>query len=175
VRRCQTVASRLAASSRTLKVGIYVRTGARRFTLPCSTRRIVAVAANVFEIDAMGKTVCPVTGSESSTFVMPSPRVVTVPPSMIPMATPGTPYSFIFVWASETRASKRGLPADWATTGLTPRQSVRASATGTAGRRRMGVCIPANLHDARVPAMARHCRAFLVKYEGQASPLPPNT
>ena len=47
-----------------------------RSTLPCSTSRIIAVAANVFEIDAIGKTVCAVTGSGSSTFVTPSPRIV---------------------------------------------------------------------------------------------------
>ena len=34
--------------------------------MPCSISRIIAVAANVFEIDAIGKTVCAVTGSESS-------------------------------------------------------------------------------------------------------------
>jgi len=69
------------------------------------------VAAKVFEIEAIGKTVCTVTGSESSTLVMPSPRVVTVLPSMTPMATPGTPYSFIFASVSETSASNRGFAA----------------------------------------------------------------
>ena len=58
VSRFQTVTSRLTVSSRTLKSGRYVRTGALRSTLPCSTSRIIAVAANVFEIDAIGKTVC---------------------------------------------------------------------------------------------------------------------
>ena len=46
----------------TLKSGRYLRTGALRSSLPCSTRRITAVAAKVFEIEAMGKTVCSVTG-----------------------------------------------------------------------------------------------------------------
>ena len=104
--------SRLTVESRTRKLGMYVRTGARRSTFPCSTSRIIAVAANVFEMDAIGKTVCAVTGSESSTFVMPSPRVVRLVPSMIPSATPGTPYSFIFASVSETSASKRGVALD---------------------------------------------------------------
>ena len=40
---------------------------------------IMAVVANVLEIDAIGNTVCAVTGSGSSTFVMPSPRMLTTP------------------------------------------------------------------------------------------------
>ena len=36
--------SRLTVESRTRKLGMYVRTGARRSTFPCSTSRIIAVA-----------------------------------------------------------------------------------------------------------------------------------
>ena len=57
--------------------------------MPCSTSRIIAVAANVLEIDAIGNTVCAVTGSGSSTLVTPSPRMVTTPSGTMPSATPG--------------------------------------------------------------------------------------
>ena len=73
-----------------MKSGRYFRTGAFRSILPCSTSRIIIVAAKVFEIEAIGKTVCSVTGSGSSTLVTPSPRVVITPLSRMPIATPGT-------------------------------------------------------------------------------------
>ncbi len=82
-----------------------MRTGASRFTFPCSTRRIIIVAANVFEMDAIGNTVCSVTGNRSSTFVIPSPLVVTCPLSTIPMATPGTLNSRILASASAVMVS----------------------------------------------------------------------
>ena len=69
---------------------------------------MIAVAANVFEIDAIGNTVCAVTGSGSSTLVTPSPRIVTVPFSTMPRAMPGTRYSAILASASDTSASNRG-------------------------------------------------------------------
>ncbi len=75
---------------------------------------MIAVAANVFEIDAIGNTVCAVTGSGSSTLVTPRPRVVTTPLEMMPSATPGTPNSFIFDSASAAIASKRGSVDAWA-------------------------------------------------------------
>src|SRR5690349_8290593 len=105
VNRFQIVTSRATDSSRTLKSGRYLRTGALRSTLPCSTSRIIIVAANVFEIDAIGKTVCSVTGCGLLTLVIPSPRVVMTPRSRMPMATPGTLNSFIFASVSATRAS----------------------------------------------------------------------
>src|SRR5262249_5484140 len=95
------------SSSRTRKSGRYFRTGASRSTLPCSTSRIIAVAANVFEIDAIGNTVCSVTGRGSSTLVTPSPRSVTTPLFRMPTATPGTWNSRIFASASAATASNR--------------------------------------------------------------------
>jgi len=97
--------------------------------LPCSTSRMIAVAAKVFEIDAIGNTVCVVTGSGSSTFVMPSPRTLTTPFDTMPSATPGTPNSFIFASVNAAIASNRASVGDCAdnTGALAPKIAIIAA------------------------------------------------
>jgi hypothetical protein len=65
------------------------------------------VTANVFEIEAIGNTVCAVTGSGSSTLVTPSPRMVVLSPETMPIATPGMPCSCILARVSAAISSKR--------------------------------------------------------------------
>ena len=62
-----------AASSASLRSGRYLRAGAARSTLPCSTRRIMAVAVKVLVVEPMRKSVSASTGSGWSTLVTPKP------------------------------------------------------------------------------------------------------
>src|SRR5262245_63859269 len=72
---------------------------------------MIAVAANVFEMEAIGNTVWAVTGSGSSTLVTPKPRTVVTPLATIPSATPGMRYSRILSWTRAASGSKRASAA----------------------------------------------------------------
>ena len=100
--------SRAADSSPSRKSDRYSRTGASTSTRARSTSLIIAVATVVFEIEAIGKTVSPLTGWGLSRFVRPKPRTIAAPFLDRPNATPGILYSAILAAMNRPISAKRG-------------------------------------------------------------------
>jgi hypothetical protein len=101
---------------------------------------MIAVVANVFEIDAMGKMVSGPIGCGYSTLVTPNPRIMTWPFLTMPTATPGTLYSAIFFVTRAASASNFGSDCgERAAPRLTVRATRAAATDRRTGRVRIGV------------------------------------
>ena len=96
------VARAATSSSDSRNSGRYVRTGASRSTSPRSTRRMIAVAVNVFVIEPIWKSVSGVTSSGCSMLVTPSAAVSSSPSKNMPSEAPGTENSSICARATST-------------------------------------------------------------------------